>query len=165
MLSTRPLFISALLLLLPAQALATTVHRCEDGAGKITFTTLGCPLGQTLQEQEAFNAPPGTPANYLPPAERTTDIKHAPALRPKELVVVGQHDDGCGNRLDADQRRRAIINLQTPAGMTKRDVENMLGKPDKIISRNGEVRYVYNEKKGRSSQVTFDEDGCVKGKR
>ncbi|MEQ7919584.1 DUF4124 domain-containing protein [Xanthomonas sp. WHRI 1810A] len=162
--STRHLLISALLLL-PIQAVATTVHRCEDSAGKITFTTLGCPLGQTVQAQEAFNAPPGTPAIYLPPAEGATRITRTPAIAPKELVVVGQHDDGCGSRLSADQRRRAIINLQTPAGMTKRDVESMLGKPDKIISRNGEVRYVYNEKKGRSSQVTFDEDGCVKGKR
>ncbi|MDG6404813.1 cell envelope protein SmpA, partial [Pseudomonas quasicaspiana] len=29
----------------------------------------------------------------------------------------------------------------------------------------GETRYVYHEKKGRSSQVTFDEHDCVKGKR
>jgi len=163
MLPNRPLIFSALLML-PLGVLATTVHRCEDGAGNLTFTTLGCPEGQALQFQEAFNAMPGTQASYLPPAEVMTRSTQAQINAPREVVVVGQHDDGCGNRLNADQRRRAIINLKTPAGMTKRDVESMLGKPDKIVSRNGEERYVYKERKGRSSQVTFDEYGCVKGK-
>ena len=78
---------------------------------------------------------------------------------------MGQRDDGCGNVLNAQQRRKAIINYKTPTGMTKRDVESLLGKPDKIVSRNAEVRYVYSEKKGHSRQVIFDEHGCVKGKR
>ncbi len=57
-----------------------------------------------------------------------------------------------------------MLNLQAPAGMTQRDVESMLGKPDKIARKNAEVRYVYKDRKGNSSQVTFDENGCVKGK-
>lgn len=161
---TRQLILGTLLLL-PVHAFATTVHRCEDSAGNLTFTTLGCPDGQPLQLQQAYNAPPGTSVSFLPPAESANHITQTTKTPTRELVVVGQQDDGCGNRLSAEQRRRAIINLQTPAGMTKRDVESMLGKPDKIVSRNGDVRYVYNEKKGRSSQVTFDESGCVKGKR
>ncbi|MCF5674265.1 cell envelope protein SmpA, partial [Pseudomonas syringae] len=36
---------------------------------------------------------------------------------------------------------------------------------DQITTRNGELRYEYAQKKGRSNSVTFDEDGCVKGKR
>jgi hypothetical protein len=153
------------LLALPFPATATMVNRCEDGNGNVTFTTLGCQEGETLEVQDAFNAPPGSAPAYLPPAETpasTPGLIRSPA---KELVVVGEHDDGCGNRLSGDQRRRAIINLQTPAGMTQRDVESMLGKPDKVVGRNAEVRYVYNEKKGRSHQVTFDENGCVIGKR
>ena len=83
----------------------------------------------------------------------------------REIVVVGQRDDGCGNRLSADQRRQAIINQRTPPGMTQRDVESLLGRPDKVTHNNGELRYVYSQKKGRSNTVTFDENGCVKGKR
>ena len=49
--------------------------------------------------------------------------------------------------------------------MTQRDVESLLGRPDKVTHNNGELRYVYNQKKGRSNTVTFDENGCVKGKR
>ena len=132
--------------------------------GNVTFTSLGCPDGQDMRWQDAYNAPPGSAAHLLPPAE-PPNRANPPAKRNKDIVVAGERDDGCGNRLSAEQRRRAIINQQTPPGMTRRDVESLLGRPDKVSSRNGETRYVYHEKKGRSSQVTFDENGCVKGKR
>lgn len=152
---------------LPATSLASSVQRCEDATGNITFTSLGCPTGHDMQWQDAYNAPPGSATPMLPDAEPRNrsarkPIKPAPE---KDILVVGQRDDGCGNRLSDEQRRRAIINQKTPAGMTRKDVESLLGRPDKITSRNGETRYVYNEKKGRSSQVTFDENDCVKGKR
>lgn len=151
---------------------ASSVLRCEDATGNITFTTLGCPSGQDVQWQDAYNAPPGSVTPLLPGAEqqdrsgrRSAQAAQSKAAQSEELVIVGQRDDGCGNRLSAEQRRRAIINQQTPPGMTRRDVESLLGRPDKVVSRNGETRYVYHEKKGRSSQVTFDEHDCVKGKR
>ena len=150
----------AALLFLPLSVGATTVHRCEGPEGKITFTTLSCPPGHKLQLQDAHNPAPG----MLAPSD-TLANKPISVTKNSELVVVGQRDDGCGNILSAEQRRRAIINEQTPTGMTKRDVESLLGKPDRIIGRNGEVRYVYAEKKGKSRQVSFDEHGCVKGKR
>lgn len=153
----KPFF--AVLLFLPVLATAATVHRCEDERGRITFTTLACPAGHELKMQSAHNPPPGTVVTPSLPAEVQT------RKRSEELVIVGQRDDGCGNVLSAEQRRKAIINQQTPAGMTKRDVVSLLGKPDKIVGRNAELRYVYEEKKGKSRQVTFDENGCVKGKR
>lgn len=143
---------------------ASSVQRCEDARGNVTFTSLGCPAGHAMQQQKAYNAPPGSTTHLLPFVDHP-ERKPATPVRGPEIVVVGERDDGCGNRLSADQRRRAIINQQTPAGMTLRDVESLLGRPDKVISRNGETRYVYQEKKGRSSQVTFDDNGCVKGKR
>jgi hypothetical protein len=153
----KPVF--AALLFFPVLATATTVHRCEDANGKLTFTTLACPAGHELKLQNAHNPLPGTVVTPNSSAETKT------RKRSEELVIVGQPDDGCGNVLNAEQRRRAIINQQTPAGMTKRDVESLLGKPDKIVGRNAELRYIYEEKKGKSRQVTFDENGCVKGKR
>ncbi|MFJ5295443.1 DUF4124 domain-containing protein [Pseudomonas sp. NPDC088368] len=150
----------AALLIAPACTWATTVNRCEDDNGRITFTTLGCPTGQNPTTHEVHSPLPGTV--QAPPSRHAGSVKNQTNA---ELVIVGQRDDGCGNVLSAEQRRKAIINQQTPAGMTKRDVESLLGKPDKIIGRNAEVRYVYEEKKGRSRQVTFDEHGCVKGTR
>ncbi|KPY82606.1 outer membrane protein assembly factor BamE [Pseudomonas syringae pv. tagetis] len=150
------------LLCLPEPATASSVHRCEDASGKIMFTTLGCPEGYNTRLQRAFNAPPGTRIDLLPPGNSSP-----PRQKPssQEVVVVGTRDDGCGNRLSAEQRRAAIINQRTPPGMTQRDVESMLGRPDKVTNRNGELHYVYHQKKGRSNNVTFDENGCVKGKR
>ncbi len=147
------------LLCLPLYTQANTVQRCEDPTGKITFTTLGCPVGHTSELQKAFNAPPGSITPLIPSADRRS------TQASKEIVVVGQQDDGCGNRLSPAQRRQAIINQRTPPGMTRRDVESLLGRPDKITNRNGELRYTYHLKKGRSNNVTFDENGCVKGKR
>jgi hypothetical protein len=120
-----------------------------------------------MQLQSAYNAPPGTVINLLPESTHTPRQAAAPSdnrQKNKELVVVGQRDDPCGNQISREQRRRAIINQQTRAGMSVQDVESSLGKPDKIASRNGETRYYYSEKKGRSSQIVFDEKGCVKGK-
>ncbi|TDV54718.1 hypothetical protein EC919_104461 [Pseudomonas graminis] len=159
-LNAKKLFIT-LLLFLPVGAGATTVNRCQDQSGSVTFTTLSCPSGHTTAPQ-GINPASGTTFT-APPRGTTADTPRD--RRSREVVVVGQRDDGCGNILSAEQRRKAIINQQTPAGMTKRDVENLLGRPDKVISRNAEVRYVYEEKKGRSRQVSFDEHGCVKGKR
>ncbi|CAM3208218.1 cell envelope protein SmpA [Pseudomonas floridensis] len=153
------------LLYLPFIAQANTVQRCEDANGKVTFTTLGCPEGHSSRSQRAFNAPPGsTDGPMLLPADDRERQRGAGGTD-KQIVIVGQRDDGCGNRLSADQRRRAIINQRTPPGMTQRDVESLLGRPDKVTNNNGELRYVYNLKKGRSNTVTFDEHGCVKGKR
>jgi hypothetical protein len=156
------------LLCICASALSTTVQRCEDSAGRLTFTYQGCPSGSSMHFQKAYNAAPGSRVQLLPEAEphrdkRTTSSDSRWAV--KELVVVGQADDGCGNVLSSEERRRAIINQRTVSGMSQRDVESALGKPDKIASRNGETRYTYDEKNGRSHQVVFNEDGCVKAKR
>ncbi|MCF7536490.1 DUF4124 domain-containing protein [Pseudomonas petrae] len=159
-LNTEKLFIT-LLLFLPLGAGATTVNRCQDQSGSVTFTTLSCPSGQATTPQ-GINPASGMSVAPPPPASKVDTPQDR---KSREVVVVGQRDDGCGNILSAEQRRKAIINQQTPTGMTKRDVESLLGRPDKIISRNAEVRYVYDEKKGRSRQVSFDEHGCVKGKR
>ncbi|MFJ4144385.1 cell envelope protein SmpA [Pseudomonas sp. NPDC089734] len=152
------------LLCLPLYLEASTIQRCEDPTGKIMFTTLGCPEGHDSQRQDAFNTPPGSITPLLPAAEKRRKDKRSTSAD-SEIVVVGQHDDGCGNRLSPEQRRKAIINQRTPPGMTKRDVESLLGRPDKITNSNGVLRYTYALKNGRSNHVTFDENGCVKGKR
>ncbi|MBD8574470.1 cell envelope protein SmpA [Pseudomonas syringae] len=157
-LTTRTLIGALFCLPLAGQA-NSNVQRCEDASGTITYTSLGCQGQQQGQQVNAYNAPPGSRQHLLPPGK--TDRR----TQPRELVVVGQREDDCGNRLSPEQRRSAIINQRTPAGMTRRDVESLLGRPDRISQRNGEMRYHYALKGGRSHQVMFDEEGCVKGKR
>ena len=78
--------------------------------------------------------------------------------------MVGTKQDGCGNQLSSSERRRAVIRQQVRGGMTQRDVESALGKPDKITTNDGQTRYHYADDKGNKRQVNFDEYGCVKAK-
>jgi hypothetical protein len=157
---TRLLASCLILLGVPNVAETSNIQRCEGAGAQITFTYQGCPTGENVTSLPRNGAAPAvkTPTPLLPG-------KPSPSSRPTPIVVVGERDDGCGNRLSAENRRRAIINKRTPPGMTRRDVESLLGRPDKIIGKNGETRLVYNAKKGRSNQVTLDRHGCVKGKR
>jgi hypothetical protein len=164
----RPGLLLATLLCLPAVSSATLVNRCEDAEGNITFTTLSCPIEHERTVQHAYNPPPGGGFAVLPPAESRQQYNRRSAGKPikeEEILVVGEWQDGCGNRLSPEQRRKAIMNHQTPPGMTRRDVENMLGRPDRITSRNGEQHFTYKNEEGRSNSVIFDLDGCVKGKK
>lgn len=148
-------------LLYPTQAsLAATVFRCEDANGHITFTRHGCPVEQQQQTQSAHNQTPSS-GKAVPLAK--------PARSPQvsgtgQVVVVGQQDDGCGNRITGSARRAAIIKQDIRSGMTRNDVESSLGKPHKISRQNGRQRYHYRDDSGNTRQVSFDEAGCVKGR-
>lgn len=141
--------------------LATTVFRCEDAEGHITFTQLGCPSEDRQTLQNAYNPTPGN-GKPVPLANPTRSSE--PPQKSGTAVVVGEQNDGCGNRVTGSVRREAMIRKEVRAGMPLADVESMLGKPDKVSSHNGQLRYQYLEPNGRSRQVSFDEDRCVKGK-
>ncbi|NWA29832.1 outer membrane protein assembly factor BamE [Pseudomonas gingeri] len=144
-----------LALCLPFPAGAAIVHRCESDSGHITFTTLGCAPNETLQPQRAHNPAPGSrPVPASSPKPATTAAR--------ELIVVGEHDDGCANLLSPQEKRRAIIHQQVRPGMNRLEVESALGRPDRISTTNNAMRYHYTLKKGRSSLVVLDEKGCVK---
>jgi len=151
-------------LLCPLPLLAANVFRCEDANGHLTFTSQGCPSEQQQGLQHASNATPGS-GKPVPMAKPTTSQQAMPPQTSSQLVVVGQQDDGCGNRITGSTRRQAMIKHEVRAGMTLADVESTLGRPDKISSQNGQLRYQYLDNQGRSRQVSFDENRCVKGKR
>jgi Domain of unknown function (DUF4124) len=146
----------------PLQATATTVHRCEDAKGRITYTTLSCPPGEALSRQNIYNPSLFKFEAMLPGAnhQETSGIKSTS----RDPTVVGQINDKCANILSAKERREAIINQRIIPGMSQQEVESALGKPDKISIRNATTNYRYDSKKGRSAQIVFDEKGCVKGK-
>ncbi len=152
-----------LLTLLPTHSDAASIYRCVDKAGQITLTRQGCPAGQEAQTTRVVNQTPGSgPA--IPLAKPTPASKRQVSRGSRELTVVGEQDDGCGNRLTGRARRNALINQQIHAGMTRNDVESAFGKPDRIVNRNGQTQYRYVGREGRSRTVSFDEHGCVRGK-
>jgi hypothetical protein len=162
----RYIFLLFTLCCLPSLAAEHTVHRCENSAGHVTFTTLSCGPEENLSLQRIHPYSPGTIAptgeSLLPEAEhrQTPDNK----TRRRAPTVVGQLEDPCGNLLSTGQRRDAIMDRHIVAGMNQQDVESALGKPDSIKIRNSSTRYTYKAKNGRSAEVVFDEKGCVKGK-
>ncbi len=142
---------------------ASTVFRCEDASGHITYTLQGCPIDAKQDLQSADNPTPGQ-GKAVPLAKTDKDQKKRDK-KTNELVVVGEKQDGCGNRLTGSTRRTAMIRQQVRSGMTQADVQSSLGTPDKITSQDGQTRYHYEDKEGNRHQVTFDEAGCVKAKR
>lgn len=154
------------ILLCPPPLLASTVFRCEDVNGHVTFTLQGCSTEQAQYLQDAHNPTPSSgKAVPLAKTAKSSRSKTKEKNGASELVVVGESQDGCGNLVTGSERRTAIIKQQIRSGMHRSDVESSLGTPDKISSQNGQTRYHYRDQQGNSRQVSFDEAGCVKGKR
>jgi hypothetical protein len=151
-------------LLCPTPLLAATVFRCEDANGHITFTLQGCSEQQLVQLQAADNPTPGG-SKPIPMAKTAKAQRNKAHTRNAEPVVVAEQQDGCGNRVTGSARRSAMIKQQIAGGMTRADVESTLGRPDKVSSQNGQTRYHYSDQQGNRRQISFDEAGCVKGKR
>lgn len=152
-----------LALLCPSpEARAATVHRCEAADGGITFTTLSCTAGEHLSLQEVRTFIPGSTIALMPEAH--TRKSSGMNINRREPTVVGQSEDNCGNLINARERRAAIINQRIIAGMSVQDVESALGKPDKISIRNSATTYRYDNQRGRTAHVEFDEQGCTREK-
>jgi hypothetical protein len=152
------------ILLHPSLSLSSNVFRCENGKGQITFSQHGCSGEQTQQLQQAYNPTPGS-GKPVPLAKARKTKRSTKQDSDHDVVVVGMQQDGCGNHLSSSERRTAIIKQKISSGMSRADVESSLGKPDRVTQHNGQARYLYRDKKGNSRQVSFDEAGCVKGKR
>lgn len=154
------------IMLCPTPLLASSVFRCEDGNGHITFTRHGCTESQQQHIQDTHNPRPGSGA-AVPLAIPQPATKNAVASSTSSsLTVVGEPQDGCGNAVTGSARREAIIRKQVRAGMTRSDVESALGKPERISRRNGQTTYHYASKYNSERRtVSFDQNDCVTGKR
>jgi len=168
-----PALLCSLLTSLVPTSEAASVFRCTAADGSVLFTQYGCPVEQRQEIQEASNPTPGNDepvpmaipkesAPQKPPARskpQSMDLEH------ETVVVVGEQQNGCGNRVTGSTRRKAIIEGRVRTGMTRGDVESALGRPDRISQHNETLRYHYDaDKKHGARTVTFDEDGCVMGK-
>lgn len=154
--------VTALLLCSSSLLFASSVYRCVAPDGHITFTRHGCPTDQQQQLQNASNASPGS-GRPIPMANDTPERTPRATKQgnPQEPTIVGQQDDGCGNRITDRERREAIIKKEVRSGMTRTDMESALGKPDRISSRNGRTSYHYRDNEGNTRQIDFNEHNCV----
>ncbi|UVO17115.1 DUF4124 domain-containing protein [Stutzerimonas stutzeri] len=144
---------------------AATVFRCTDEAGRITYAQQGCPGGSDIQKQQAYNPTPGSGKAVKMATTNPRSTRKATPPPTDQLTIVAERHDGCGNLLSGGERREAIIKQRILSGMTRSDVESALGRPSSVVSTNGRTRYRYEKSEGRVRTVTFDEKGCVTGKR
>lgn len=142
------------ILILPLTASATELFRYQAGDGSISFSQYGCPTGSQQQRQQ-LGKPNLSESRQHP--SKPSKSRNKPEAQ--ALVIVGEQDDGCGNLLSSRERRHHIIKKQIRSGMSRRDVENALGKPDRISSRNGKTQYQY-----AGQRINFDLTGCVSRK-
>ncbi len=133
------------------------MFRCTAADGSVLFSQYGCPTERQQEIQEAR-----APAPQKAPARSKGK---GGELEDHSLVIVGEQQNGCGNRVTGSARRKAIIEGRIKTGMTRSDVESAFGKPDKVSQHNETLRYHYDANKRRGARtVTFDEDDCVTGK-
>ncbi|MBB4865480.1 hypothetical protein HNP46_004374 [Pseudomonas nitritireducens] len=168
-----PVLLCSLLIPLIPTSEAATVFRCTASDGSVLFSQYGCPMERQQEIQQAANPSPGS-GTPVPMADPKTTAALKPPLRNKtgdkgaeheDVVVVGEQQNGCGNRVTGSARRKAIIEGRIRSGMTRSDVESALGRPDSVSQQNETLRYHYAaERKRGARSVTFDEDGCVIGK-
>lgn len=152
------------LLLWANPTLAGSIYRCSDADGNLTFTRHGCAANHAAQTQVIANPTPGS-GKAVPLAKPIKRNKSPKDRSSRSLTVVGKQNDGCGNLITRSERRDAVIKQQILPGMTRADIESAFGTPDTVTSRNGKVQYRYSSEKGRTRTVSFDQNGCVGGKR
>ncbi|MCP1626609.1 outer membrane protein assembly factor BamE domain-containing protein [Pseudomonas nitroreducens] len=168
-----PTLLCSLLIPLVPTSEAASVFRCTAADGSVLFSQYGCPTERQQEIQEANNPTPGS-GEPVPMAIPQETVAQKPGARSKgqgkeaereSVVVVGEQQNGCGNRVTGSARRKAIIEGRVRTGMTRRDVESALGRPDRTSQHNETLRYHYEADKQHGARtVTFDEDGCVMGK-
>ncbi|QRY82113.1 outer membrane protein assembly factor BamE [Pseudomonas sp. PDNC002] len=164
-----PILLSSLMTLVPTSE-GATVFRCTAADGSVLFSQHGCPVDEQQEVTAPSNPTPGS-GKPVPMATAPASASHRNAraqeatTQTDTLVVVGEQQNGCGNRVTGADRRKAIIEGRIRTGMTRADVESALGRPDTISQNNETLRYHYlADKKHGARSVTFDEDGCVAGK-
>lgn len=154
------------ILLCPTPLIASSVFRCEDDKGHITFTRHGCADSQQQHIQNTHNPRPGSGAAVPLAVPQAPTRSTAASATERPLTIVGEQQDGCDNAVTGNARREAIIRKQVRAGMTRSDVESALGKPERISRRNGQTTYHYASKHNSERRtVNFDQNDCVAGKR
>ncbi len=168
-----PALLHSLLISLVPTSEAASVFRCTATDGSVLFSQYGCPVERQQEIQEAHNPTPGS-GDPIPMATPKESTPQRPLARSKgqdkeaerdSVVVVGEQQNGCGNRVTGSERRKAIIEGRIRTGMTRSDVESAFGRPDRTSQHNETLRYHYAADKKRGARtVTFDEDGCVMGK-
>lgn len=143
--------------LLLSAASEAAIYRCTTAGGHTSFSDSPC---ESQQQQQALQMPD---INLIRPPVRQ---ERPPGGGGGKVIGTGQRSDGCGDLLSPRERRRLVIRQQVRQGMTQADIERAFGAPDRISSSSGRTIWHYKDKSsGRSKRISFDEAGCVSGRK
>jgi hypothetical protein len=160
-----PRFIYALLLMLSGtHVFGTTLFKCKDASGHVTFTQQACAGG--LAGETIFVRRGGAGMSLGPSSvvEETAPDEKASSGKGKQVTVtvIGPSSSCAGG---SDQEiRSAIVRNQVYEGMTAKQAEQSWGKPGEVNrSSGGSDQWVYYRGDGRMQFVYVDPSGCVTG--
>ncbi|WP_405120744.1 DUF4124 domain-containing protein [Pseudomonas leptonychotis] len=166
------LFITALL---AGDAYAATMFKCVDAKGRVTFTQANCPDNHELDDVVSVHnaAPSGTsaPVQMAAPRQqrpaRTTGYSASQPLgaaQPNAVTVVGgsKQRAPCSTGLSDRDLRTAKVRGEVVPGMSRKDVEEMYGKPNKDGHARGAGSSSYfRDKYVQVTHVRYGQDGCA----
>ncbi|HKM37572.1 MAG TPA: outer membrane protein assembly factor BamE [Thiopseudomonas sp.] len=132
------------------------IFKCTADDGSISFNDTGCP---PQAQQDSISR---QPVITIPAAPNST-VEHNPDTqqhRATRVTVITDDKHPCG-AFDSTQRRTDLIRKQVKSGMSRAEVESMLGRPLSQRSHNGIVSAVYRNTKEQRLTVRFNQQGCV----
>ncbi|SFJ07545.1 protein of unknown function [Pseudomonas guineae] len=165
-------FIAAMLL---GNAHAATMFKCVDAKGRVTFTQANCPENHELEDViSAHNAAPSgssAPVQMAEPRQQSqrrgttysTSQQPSPAS-PNAVTVVGgsKQRAPCSTGLSDRDLRTAKVRGEVVPGMSRKDVEDMYGKPNTDGHARGAGSSSYfRDKYVQVTHVRYGQDGCA----
>lgn len=142
-------FLIALTMLCASSTYATTVNKCVDAAGKITFTQAACSAGVQAESVKIVQSSGGFDMSDALRSESFDDpVQRAPIAEPERGSCLPHSDQTI---------RTAIIQQRIMVGMKSSDAIKALGRPFRINrSSYGNAQWVYN-----GLYLYIDDYGCI----
>lgn len=154
-------------LLASASASHAEVYKCTAPDGSLTFADKPCPGQQTEQVETRDSGPSGVPSPGYDPLEAQKrmaeewDRKRDAEVRANLNRRAGEVSSKKARDAEDKRIREAKIEDRVVRGMSRRDVRDVLGEPDKVNpSSGGREQWVYYESSGtdyvhlRNGEVT-----------
>ncbi|WP_341304728.1 DUF4124 domain-containing protein [Pseudomonas sp. TMP25] len=169
------LFIIGIAALLTGDACAATMFKCVDAKGRVTFTQANCPDDHQLDDVvSAYNAPPSgssEPVKMAAPRQQRqvnasgySNGQPSNSAPPNAVTVVGGTKERapCSTGLSDRDLRTAKLRGEVVPGMSRKDVEQMYGKPNGDGHARGAGSSTYfRDKYVAMTNVRYGQDGCA----
>ena len=153
-------------------AYAATLFKCVDAKGRVTFTQANCPDNHQLDDVVSVHnaAPSGTsdPVQMAAPRQNMQTGQQygqqgGSQNRGSVTVVGGSRKIApCSTGLSDSDLRTAKVRGEVVPGMSRKDVEEMYGKPNGDgHARGGGSSTYHRDKYTAMTHVSYGRDGCA----